>query len=56
MAQYPGEAVRAISRVETVSGGAINHDYYYLLCIIIIVLPRLPLLENVGQAWEFVIE
>ena len=32
---------------------AINHDYYYLLCIIIIVLPRLPLLENVGQAWEF---
>ena len=47
--QHPGEAARAISRVETVSVGAINHDYYYLLSIIIIVLPRLPLPENAKE-------
>ena len=47
--QHLGEAARAISRVETVSAGAINHDYYYLLSIIIIVLPRLPLPENASR-------
>ena len=38
--QYPEWRLSLVS--------AINHDYYYLLCIIIIALPRLPLPENVG--------
>lgn len=38
--QYPEWRLSLVS--------AINHDYYYLLCIIIIALPRLPLPESVG--------
>ena len=40
--QYPEWRLSLVS--------AINHDYYYLLCIIIISLPRLPLPESVGQS------